>query len=274
MNVSIVVCKIGLLGPPGTFSQQATFQYDKTLQPVFFETISDIVNAVANNDVQEAILPFENSIEGTVRETLDGIYRENLKITDEMAVDIKHCIAGIDRRIPLCDIEYIYSHQQALAQCRGYIQKYYPRAKLVLTPSTSAAFQKVKNEGLINARAIGPRIAADIYKLSIIDENIQDKQTNKTLFVIVSKNPKKPSKLKSTLLVIDPNKDKPGLLYAILGIFAKKRINLSKIESRPSQNNLGEYVFYLKADITKNNKAFNNIIEELETIGKTTIITN
>ncbi len=266
--------RIGLLGPPGTFSQEAALKYNKILQPVFFETISDVINAVADYEISEAILPFENSIEGTVRETLDGLYRKKLKIIDEAVVNIKHCVAGIDRRVPPRDIKYIYSHPQALAQCRTYLQKHYPRAKLVLTPSTSAAFQKIKNEGLINARAIGPRLAANIYKLSIIDVNIQDKENNKTLFVVISKNSNKQSKLKNTLLVIDPKTDKPGLLYSILGIFAKQSINLSKIESRPSQSALGKYIFYLRADVKRNNKIFKNIIEELKIFGLVTIITH
>jgi prephenate dehydratase len=266
--------RIGLLGPQGSFSQQAAIEYNKTRQPVFFETISDIVNAVANNEIQEAILPFENSIEGTVRETLDGLYRKGVNITDEIILPIQHCIAGIDRKVAPRDIEYIYSHPQALAQCRAYIQKHYPRAKLVLTPSTSAAFQKIKNEGLVNARAIGPHLAATIYKLSIIDENIQDQQNNQTLFVAVARNPKKQSGLTSTILVIDPATDKPGLLYTILGVFAKKSVNLSKIESRPSQSKLGKYIFFLRADIKQNNATFKNILKELKGLGSTAIITH
>lgn len=265
---------IGLLGPPGTFSQQAALQYNKTLRPVFFDTISDVIDAMARGDIEKAILPIENSIEGTVRETLDGLYYKNLKIIDEVVVDIKHCIAGIDRRVPSREIEYISSHPQALAQCRIYIQKHYPRARLMLTPSTSAAFQKIKEEALVNARAIGPKLAADIYKLAVVDQNIQDKKNNATRFAIIAKNPGVPRKLKSTLLVIAPKKDKPGLLYNILSVFAKKNINLSKIESRPSQNKLGEYIFYLRADIKSTDPLLTKIVHKLRSFGSVTIITH
>lgn len=265
---------IGLLGPPGTFSQQAALQYNKTLRPVFFDTISDVIDAIDRGNVEKAILPVENSIEGTIRETLDGLYYKNLKIIDEVVLNIQHCIAGINRRTPPRDVKYLYSHPQALAQCRTYIQKHYPRARLILTPSTSAALQKVKEDALVNARAIGPQLAADIYKLAVVDQNIQDKKNNATRFAIIAKNPDVPRKLKSILLVIAPKKDKPGLLYNILSVFAKKNINLSKIESRPSQNKLGEYIFYLRADIKSTDPLLKKIVHKLRSFGSVTMMTH
>ena len=90
----------------------------------------------------KAILPFENSIQGTVLETLDGMYQTNLKIIDEVIVNVEHVIAGLDKKIPAKEIKYIYSHPQALGQCSTYLRKYYSHAKLILTPSTSAAFKR------------------------------------------------------------------------------------------------------------------------------------
>ncbi|MBI4128708.1 MAG: prephenate dehydrogenase/arogenate dehydrogenase family protein, partial [Parcubacteria group bacterium] len=149
-----------ILGPAGTYSQEALSRYDSALRPLFFDSIHDALAAIRSGTVARALLPFENSIHGTVLETLDGIYRTRLKIIAEVVLDIKHCIAGIDPKVPARDRKFIYSHPQALEQCKTYIQKKYPRAQLILTPSTAAAFQKIKNEGRVDSLAIGPPIAA------------------------------------------------------------------------------------------------------------------
>ncbi len=264
---------IGVLGPKGSYSHEASVGYAKDAQPLFFENIPEIINAVAAEKISRAIIPFENSIQGTVLETLDGIYRQHLKIIDDAVIDIKHSIAGIDRKISPKDVVYIYSHPQALGQCAYYLKKHYPHAKLMLTPSTSAAFRKIKDEGLSNALAIGPKLAADVYGLSVLEENIQNTRNNKTLFVVIAKKPLRESTLPYTLLVVNPKENRPGLLADILHIFKKSHTNLLKLESRPSQIKLGSYIFYLKAALPQNNRKMKDAARQLKKFGPTTLLT-
>lgn len=268
---------VAVLGPKGSYSEEASLKYDPTTEPVFYDSIAEIIHALAAGSESAAILPMENSIQGTILETLDGIYYNDLKISDEITVDIHHSIAGIDRKLAAKDVRTIYSHPQSLGQCAGYIRKQYPHAKLILTPSNPAAFKKIRDEGLTDALAIGPKICADIYGLSIIEEDIQDTKNNQTLFVAVSKKPSgKASKgtLQSSLLVIDPKENRPGLLHDVLSIFKDADINLLKLESRPSRSKLGTYIFYLKADIAKKDKKLDPILKQLQKFGKVTMLSN
>ena len=263
---------VGVLGPKGSYSEQVLIQNNAKDSHIFFDSIGEIITALSLGKIQKAILPFENSIQGTVLETLDGVYQHGLKINKEIVLKIEHVIAGLDKKISINQIEYIYSHPQALGQCRGYLEKKYPKAKLVLTPSTSSAFKKIKDEGLTNSLAIGSKFASQIYGLSVVDQNIQDVKNNQTLFVVVSKRDEKEI-LPFTFLVINPKKDKSGILHDMLSVFKNSLINLLKIESRPSKENLGKYIFYIKAEISSDDKRRPSIIKELRKFGKVTLIT-
>ena len=264
---------LGVLGPKGSYSQQAALQYDKKAKVAFFDSIPELIEAVATSRVSKAIVPFENSIHGTYFEAFDAIYYRDLKIIDQTVVTVRHVIAGLDRKIPDKDIQFIYSHPQALGQCAGYLRKHYPKAKLVLTTSTSAAFKKILDDGLTNSLAVGPKLAAELYSLSIIQEDIQDVSNNQTLFVVITKKSKF-HPLPYTLMVIHPTKDKPGLLHDILSIFKDKNINILKLESRPARDNLGVYIFYIKAEISNRDKKLGGILKRLKTFGAITLITN
>jgi prephenate dehydratase len=207
-----------------------------------------------------------------VLETLDGIYYNNLKINKEIIVNIEHVIAGIDNKILPSKVKYIYSHPQALGQCRAYLKERYPKAKLVQTPSTSFAIKKVKEDGKKDSLAIGSKFAAGIYKLPIIEENIQDVKNNQTLFVVISKNDNVAS-LPFTLFVIDPKIDRPGILHDILSVFKQEKINLLKIESRPSKKELGKYIFYIKAEISAEDKRRKMLIKGLKELSRVVLLT-
>lgn len=268
---------VAVLGPKGSYSEEASLKHDPKAQPVFYDSIAEIISALAAGSESHAILPMENSIQGTILETLDGIYYNHLKISDEITIDIHHSIAGIDRKLAAEDVRTIYSHPQSLGQCAGYIRKHYPHAKLVLTPSNPAAFKKIRDEDIADALAIGPKICADIYGLSIIEEDIQDTRNNQTLFVAVSKESSaraSQSSLQSSLLVIDPKENHPGLLHDVLSVFKDAGINLLKLESRPSRSKLGTYIFYLKADIVKTDEKLPSILKQLNKFGKVTVLSN
>ncbi len=273
---------IGVLGPKGSYSEQALIQMQKNsknlsgaidnVKVVFFDSINEVTSALYSVNISRAILPFENSIHGTVLETLDGLYKYKLKINNEIIVKIDHVISGLDKKIPAGQIKYIYSHPQALGQCCTYVEKKYPNAKLIITPSTSFAFKKIHDEGLTDSLAIGSKFASDIYGLSCVDENIQDVKNNQTLFFDVSKKNDK-NDLPFIFLVINPNVDKSGLLYEILSFFKSANINLLKIESRPSREKLGSYIFYLKAEIPRNDKMVGDLVKSLKRFGFVTLLT-
>ena len=265
---------VAVLGPQGTFSHEALIVWRPECKPAFFDTISEAFDAIHSGKLRQALLPLENSLEGTVRETIDGLYRhKTLKIIGEVVLPVKQCLAGYDARVSPHNIKYIYSHPQALSQCRKHLAAHYPRTIHMLTPSTAMAFKKIKNEARLDAFAVGPALAAEIYGLSVVARDIQDKPNNKTLFVAIAKKPPQyPATMPYLFLTIHPRKDRPGLLYDILGVFKKGGINLSKIESRPSQEKLGSYIFYLKADLSSNDRRRSAVIQSLRRFGAVTIL--
>jgi prephenate dehydratase len=234
---------IAVLGPEGTWSHQAALKYNPTRNLSFFESIEDVIDQVSREEIPLGILPFENSLEGTIIPTLDGLYRERLLIQKEIVIPIQHCICGLNKDFE--NVTHIYSHQQALRQCRNYLKNKHAEAKLIHMQSTSAAFRKIKEENLLNSLAIGPRIAASVYGLNVVDEDIQDSQNNQTAFIAVGKTPMNSALAEKSTLVIDPRQDRIGLLLEILEVFKNYNLNLSKIDSRPSREKLGSYIFYI-----------------------------
>lgn len=254
---------LAVLGPEGTFSQKAAKVHTTEKKLVFTETIDEVINLVALEKVEEGIVPFENSIHGTVIQTIDGIYKNKIYVTKEIIIPIVHCAAAL-QNIPPGDVTQIFGHPQALEQCKQYLTKY-PFAKKITTPSTAAGFQKIQEESLTHAIAIGPEIGAETYGLTILDTNIQDVLSNETAFFVINKHKKISINATKTLLVIYPKQDKPGLLSDILETFKKENVNLSKLESRPSREKLGIYVFYITLD-TANQEIIEKIIKNLNAL--------
>lgn len=236
---------IAVLGPDGSFTGLAAEKYikDKKLGNAklsYKKTIYDIFELVKNNEAELAIAPLENSLSGTVVETLDRLNDSDLKITDEIILPIHHCLITLN---DTKKIEKVISHPQAIAQCSNFLHKNYPNVEYDVTLSTSEAIQKIK--GLTNAAAVAQKETALKNGLRIISENIEDSELNMTRFIVVSKHECKEIKNPKTTVIIIPNKDMPGLLYSLLGEFANRGINLTKIESRPSRVKIGEYIFFI-----------------------------
>lgn len=237
---------IGFLGPKGTFSHQAVNDYikDKSgYEPAPFSTIPEIIYAVQKGEVDEGIVPIENSLEGAINATHDIMGVEvDLKIKAELVVDIKQNLL-VKKGTKLENIQYILSHPQPIGQCRRYLSTYFPKAETVFVYSTSAAAQEVA-EGNCDKAAIGSAIASEIYGLEIQAANIQDADDNSTRFVIISKeDTKKTGKDKTSIVFSTENK--PGSLYRVLDIFNLWDINMTKIESRPAKKKLGTYIFFV-----------------------------
>jgi prephenate dehydratase len=248
---------IGFFGPSGTFTEEAASKIGRDLIP--FDSILDVLDAVEIGEINIGVVPIENSIEGPVGVTLDLLVHDyDLKIKREITIPISHNLL-INPDADILDIKYVYSHIQALSQCR----KFTDRLGVVVnsTPSTSAAAEMIK--GKRNSAAIGTKRAAKIYGLKIAASNIQDYKNNVTRFVVIDKTDHKPTGNDKTSIVFSIMDDKPGRLYKILEVFADNNINLTKIESRPSKEKLGSYIFFVDFEGHRTDKKISNILNNI-----------
>ncbi|WP_058486058.1 prephenate dehydratase [Defluviitalea phaphyphila] len=240
---------VGYLGPKGTFSEQAALLYFNNLDKnefVPFVTIQDVLQAVDKGKIEKGIVPIENSIEGAVNTTIDMLaFEVDLKIQAEIVIPISHNLIGY-KEFPLSKIKQVLSHSQAIAQCRNYLYENIPNAEIIFTSSTAEAVKQISFSKEPKA-AIGTSLAAKEYGLYILDKDIQDKEHNKTRFVVIGKEEGKIKEKSKTSLVFS-TENKPGELYKILNIFSLWDINMTKIISRPSKTKLGEYIFFIELE--------------------------
>lgn len=224
------------LGPEGTFSHELALRLN--CDPVVLEpTIHRIFAAVAAGG-GDGIVPIENSGAGGVGETLDGLTQYPLSITAEMYMPIHHNLASL---VPLDKIRVIYAHPQTHEQCSGRIEDW----KVPVIHTSSNASSALEARKTPNAGAILSVSAAAIYRLPIIAEHVENNPENTTRFVRISTTPNPDCRAGKCSILIDPDTDRAGLLYDLLGVFARRGINLSRIESRPSKRGMGKYVFFL-----------------------------
>jgi len=237
--------KIGYLGPEGTFSHEALLKYYKgtNYEAVSFPTIPDILISVEKELIDEAVVPIENSIEGSVNATMDMIALEvDLIIRGELIIPIREHLL-VKKGSDISKIRYILSHPQPLGQCRRYLKENLPYAETRPVLSSAAAAEEVSRSSGELA-AIGSFAAAKSYNLDIAATDIQDSDNNLTRFIIVGRSYADRTGMDKTSIVFS-TEDKPGSLYSILGIFNLWGINLSRIESRPAKNKLGRYIFFV-----------------------------
>ncbi|MEX2237947.1 MAG: prephenate dehydratase [Dehalococcoidia bacterium] len=233
--------RVAYLGPPGTFSEEAARLAYPEARLVAFPTVAKVSQAIEKGLAQAGVAAIENSIEGSVTDTLDVLlHGSRLKICGEVLVPIEHCLMARAGTEP-GDVQVIYSHPQALAQCRLFLEKHYEKARLEPTYSNAlAAAQAVSVDG---AAAIASRRAADLYGADVLAAGIQDVSPNVTRFVALGHEDAPPSGDDKTSLGYSVPADVPGSLVTSLQAFSSRSINLTKIESRPSRHSLGEYIF-------------------------------
>lgn len=236
--------RVGYLGPPGTFSEQAALDYDPTARHVAFGNIASVVRAADAGEVDEAIVPLENSTEGAVTLTTDLlVHGTDLRIRREVVVPIHLCLLTA-RDVDLGEIRVVYSHPQAIAQCRGYLARHLPGAEHVASLSTVSAVHDMQTGGRV-AAAISSRRAADVLGASVRASRIEDVAGNRTRFVVLAPEDDEPTGRDKTSICFDFSADGPGTLHGVLGELADRRINMHKIESRPAKSSLGQYVFLI-----------------------------
>ncbi|MBO5349209.1 MAG: prephenate dehydratase [Clostridia bacterium] len=239
--------KLGFLGPKGTFSYQACSEYDKTKDFIEYRTIKEAIYALRNNEVEETIVPIENSLQGGVTETIDALIEcDDIYIKKEIILKINHNLIA-NKQYSFDQIKEVYSHPQALAQCRNYIEKNLKNATINQVSSTALAAKEIKEKDY--SACIANKNCVSEYGLTLLDENIQDNNFNQTKFWVLNK---KQNEEGNKMSIIFSTKNNPGALYKILGIFYENNINLSKIESRPAKTVLGDYIFLV--DIEVNDK--------------------
>ncbi len=224
------------LGPEGTFSHEVALRL-KCGPIVLAPTIHAIMAAVARGE-GDGIVPMENSEAGGVGETLDGLSRYPLAITAEMYMPIHHNLAST---VPLGEVRVIFAHPQTHEQCSEQIEKW--GIPVIHTSSNAASALEARR--VPNAGAILSASAAALYKLPVIVPSVENNPFNTTRFVRISHTPAQDPRPEKCSVLIDPSTDRAGLLHDLLGAFEKRKINLSRIESRPSKRGIGNYVFFL-----------------------------
>jgi len=232
----------GFLGPSGTYTEEACMLYDPSAELRAYPTITSVGEAVASGELEEGIVPIENSLEGSVNFTLDLLISQpSLFIKGEVVVPIEHYLMAKPGTDP-AEVKVVYSHPQALAQCRIYLETKFPQAEPMASLSTVLAVTDALDSP-VAAAAIAPRRASELYDVEIMDRGVQDVTANVTRFAVLSLSDHGPTGSDKTSMAFTFDEDTPGLLYRVLGEFAQRGINLFKVESRPTKQSLGEYIF-------------------------------
>lgn len=244
--------RVGYFGPSGTFTQQALMTLDdlSDADHIPFRTVPDVLDAVEGGDLDLGFVPIENSIEGMVNFSQDALaFDHSLLITREVVLDIEHCLLA-PPGVALDDIDEILSIPVATAQCHHFLRERLPEVEVRAANSTADAARLVAEGAAATNAALGPRVAAEVYGLEIIAEDIADHADNQTRFILVSRDEiPSPTGHDKTALVVYQRADEPGSLISILQEFAARRINLSNLFSRPTKaGGLGEYCFIVYAD--------------------------
>lgn len=258
--------KIAHLGPQGTNAETAAVTYqtwlarehNQQVELLSCQSIAQSAYALAQNDVELAVLPIENSVQGSVAVSLDLVWELHpLSIRHQIILPIHHCL--ISFAPDLTQIKTVYSHPQALAQCQSWLEQNIGHAPLVDTKSTTAMLEHLAAQPDIAAIA-SPR-AAKVYNLPVLAEAINDAPNNCTRFWVLGKDHHTEGKILSLAFTLPA--EQPGVLVAALAVFARRKINLIRIESRPTKRSLGEYLFFVDLEGSLRELPLQNALDEL-----------
>jgi prephenate dehydratase len=245
------------LGPAGTYSHRAaTAVADGDI--TFRESVYEIVDGVASGEFDRGVVPIENSIEGSVTETLDALADLDVSVVREVVTPIRHALLAQDEAF-----DTVASHSQALAQCREFLEETYPDVDLEAVASTARGVERARDDPSV--AGIGHPDNAD-EMLTVLAEDIQDRTSNATRFFVVAGPDERSEAGGKTTLVVYPNENYPGLLLELLQPFAERDINLSRLESRPSGERLGDYMFHVDIAAGLYEDRTQAAIAELETL--------
>lgn len=246
--------RVAYLGPPGTFTEDALGDAtagSEDVEPAAYPSIYAAVAAVAGGEAERALVPFENSIEGAVRSTLDTLAfdTDGVSIVGEHDLAISHCLIARSE-LPLEKVEVVISHPQGTAQCARFIRDELPGAEVRTAASTAEAVRLV-SESDESWAALGARSAAALYGATILRDGVEDERDNVTRFVWIAPEGTEPvgeGPWRTTLIFSELGADKPGALVEALGAFSDRGVNLTRIESRPRRRGLGRYMFFVDVE--------------------------
>ena len=255
--------KIGFLGPEGTFTQTAVYKhFGHSVRALPFGTIDEVFQEVESGAADFGVVPIENSTEGTVNNTLDMFLTSPLKIGGEIELKIEQHLLGTMGSLDA--VERICAHEQALAQCRGWLREYMPDADLIGVSSNAVGARRARDES--GTAAIGGEVAAEVYDLRVLVSNIEDRADNATRFLVIGRELLAASgDDKTTILVSTADTaGGAGVLHALLKPFAVHDVNMTRIESRPSRKKNWDYVFFFDLDGHADESPLSDALAELK----------
>lgn len=265
--------KVSFLGPKATFTEIAVNSVFPELSHESFRTIPECMDAVVDKKVDVTVVPVENTIEGSVNITLDYLsHVVQIPIVGEITIPIKqHLMVHPVNKDKWQEVTKIYSHSHAIAQCHKFLHTHFKGVPVESVTSTAAAAERVMMESELNVAAIANELAAKEYGLAIVQRNIHDFEYNHTRFVILSEKlvefPKMVSTGYKTTLMITLPSNNAGTLHQVLSAFAWRKINLSKIESRPMKTGMGDYFFIIDMEMKLDEVLIPGAIAEMEALG-------
>lgn len=252
---------VAFQGERGSYGEAAAFLFfGNRIQSRSYVSISEVFEAVDEGKADAGVVPIENSLAGSIGETHDLLIDSRLHVCGEIELRIEHCLIVRPGTV-LSEIKSIYSHPQTLVQCRKFLENL--KCELIPTSDAAGSVRMIKDLSITEVGAIAGKRAAEIYGMEIIREGVEDNPHNYTRFFILSESDSSPSG-KDKTSVIFSIKHAPGSLSSILGEFAARNINLTKIESRRTKNRPWEYEFYLDFDGHRNDKKCQNALKNLE----------
>ncbi|MGO0122429.1 prephenate dehydratase [Desulfothermobacter acidiphilus] len=254
--------RVGFLGPAGTFTEQAmqAFFAAQTIAPWAYPDIPAILDALLQRDIEVGVVPWENSLEGSVTLFLDLLVQTTgILVVGEVVLPIVHHLMA---RPGVTVFSRILSHPHALAQCRHFLRRRYPGVALLPTTSTAEAARMVAESSEPWA-AIGPDTAARNWGLELVERAVQDHQSNETRFAVLGREKPPRTGRDKTSVAFALTADRPGALYRALEEFARREINLTKIESRPAKSQLGQYIFFLDCEGHEEDQEVRSALETL-----------
>jgi len=266
--------KVGYLGPRATFTEMAVKKVFSNYELSPMATIPACMDAVVNKQVDLAVVPLENALEGSVNITLDYLTQEvQLPIIGEITIPIRqHLMVHPNNAASWQEVPQIFSHYQAIAQCHKFLHNHFPNANIESVSSTATAAQMLKESPDLYAAAIANELAAEEYGLTIVQKDIHDYNYNHTRFVVLAEQDTNFQFIsgldhyKTTLMVTLPS-DQAGALHQVLSAFAWRKLNLSKIESRPMKTGIGNYFFLIDIEMMLDDVLIPGAIAELEALG-------
>jgi prephenate dehydratase/chorismate mutase/prephenate dehydratase len=250
---------IGFQGEHGAYSEVAAYSYGSTLVPIPCPSFHEVFREVDSGQLDCGIVPVENSLEGAVNEVNDLLVETGLRIIGEATIPVHHCLLALPEQ-DYRDLRTVYSHPQALGQCRGFIARH----KLEARPfyDTAGAAIMLREQKPAATAVIASKLCADLYHLEILKENIEDNDSNRTRFVILSREASPGNGDKCSIIFSVTHR--PGGLFSVLRILSDARINMTRIESRPLRNDPGSYAFFVDLEGSDRDEMVQEALEAIQ----------